>query len=136
MATLESGWRTFKVTAKDGGTVESSWANIRLSDDTQVGIGLDITERKRAEADLKKARDNLEETVRERSGQLQATVTALENEMQARSELENHLRQWSRVFMDAADPIVIEDMSGMRHHHRYEPGGGKGIRLVARRADR
>jgi PAS domain S-box-containing protein len=113
MATLESGWRTFKVTAKDGGTVESSWANIRLSDDTQVGIGIDITERKRAEAGLKKARDNLEETVRERTGQLQATVTALENEMQARSELENQLRQWSRVFMDAADPIVIEDMSGI-----------------------
>ena len=113
MATLKSGWRTFKVTAKDGGTVESSWANIRLSDDTQVGIGIDITERKRAEADLKKARDNLEETVRERTGQLQATVTALENEMQARSELENQLRQWSRVFMDAADPIVIEDMSGI-----------------------
>jgi hypothetical protein len=52
--------------------------------------------------------------VRERTGQLQATVTALKNEMQdCRSELENQLRQWSRVFMDAADPIVIEDMTGI-----------------------
>jgi hypothetical protein len=63
---------------------------------------------------LKKTRDNLEETVRERTGQLQTTVTALKNEMQdCRSELENQLRQWSRVFMDAADPIVIEDMTGI-----------------------
>ena len=113
MASLESGWRIFKVTAKDGGPVESSWANICLSDDTQVGIGIDITEGKKAEADLKKARDDLEATVRERTAQLQATVTALENEMQARSELENQLRQWSRVFMDAADPIVIENMTGI-----------------------
>jgi PAS domain S-box-containing protein len=62
---------------------------------------------------LRKARDNLEATVRERTEQLQATVTALENEMQARSELENQLQQWSRVFMDAADPIIIEDMTGI-----------------------
>jgi PAS domain S-box-containing protein len=248
MASLEAGWRVFKVTTKDGDTVESSWANIRLSNDTQVGIGIDIRERKhfetslresrlqaqrrlaeleaiydsapiglcvfdrdsrylrindhlaeingisasdhigrtirevvpdladeaekifkrvldsgravldfelsgatpaqpgvqrswiehwlplknpggqvigvavtaeettqqkKAEADLKKARDNLESKVRERTTQLQTTVTALENEMQARSNLENQLRQWSRVFMDAADPIIIENLSGI-----------------------
>ena len=112
MESLQTGWRVFKVTARDGGMVESSWANIRLSDDTQVGIGIDITERKRAEADLKQARDDLETKVQERTGQLQTTVTALENEMQTRSELENQLRKWSRVFMDAADPIIIEDLSG------------------------
>jgi len=112
LESLETGWRTFKVTAKDGSTVESSWANIRLSDDTQVGIGIDITERKRAEAALKEARNDLVIKVQERTAQLEATVTALENEMQARSELENQLRQWSRVFMDAADPIIIENLSG------------------------
>jgi PAS domain S-box-containing protein len=247
MESLQTGWRVFKVTARDGGVVESSWANTRLSDDTQVGIGIDIrekthfetslrvsqdearhrlteletiyasvplglcvfdhrfrylrindrlaeinglpasehigrtprevlpdlagpaeeifkqvlesgrpvldfelsgttparpgiqrtwiehwlplkdragrvigvnvvaeeiTERKRAEAELKKAREELETKVRERTGQLKASVTALENEMQTRSELENQLRQWSRVFMDAADPIIIENLSG------------------------
>jgi PAS domain S-box-containing protein len=91
MESLETGWRTFKVTAGDGGTVESSWANIRLSDDTWVGVGIDV---------------------RERTAQLKATVAALENEMLVRQELENKLRQWSRVFMDAADPIIIEDLSG------------------------
>ncbi len=247
MESLETGWRVFKVTAADGGTVESSWANIRLTDDTRVGIGIDIrerthfqtslresqdqarrrlaeletiyasapiglcvldrrlrylrindhlaeinglpasehigrtprdvvpdlagpaeelfnrvlesgqpvlnfelsgttparpgvqrtwiehwlplkdsagqvvgvnvvaeeiTERKRAEAALKKARNNLEVKVRERTAELQTTVTALQNEMQVRKDLENQLRQWSRVFMDAADPIIIENLSG------------------------
>jgi PAS domain S-box-containing protein len=49
MQSLESGWRDFRIRAKDGRTVETSWANIRLSDDTQVGIGIDIGERKAAE---------------------------------------------------------------------------------------
>lgn len=92
MESLETGWRTFKVTAENGGIVESSWANIRLSDDTRVGIGIDV---------------------RERTAQLKATVAALENEMRARKNLENKLRQWSRVFMDAADPIIIENLSGI-----------------------
>ena len=91
MESLETGWRTFKVTAKDGEKVESAWANIRLSDDTQVGVGIDI---------------------RERTAQLEATVAALEKENQARRDLENKLRQWARVFMDAADPIIIENLSG------------------------
>jgi PAS domain S-box-containing protein len=92
MESLESGWRTFKVTAREGRTVESSWANIRLSDDTRVGVGIDV---------------------RERSAQLKASLAALEKEMQARKELENKLRQWSRVFMDAADPVIIENLSGI-----------------------
>jgi PAS domain S-box-containing protein len=91
MESLETGWRTFKVTARDGDSVESAWANIRLSDDTRVGIGIDI---------------------RERTAELKATVAALQNEMQARRDLENKLRQWARVFMDAADPIIIENLSG------------------------
>ncbi len=81
-----------------------------------IGVNVvaeEITERKRAEEALKKARHSLEIKVRERTAQLQATVTSLENEMQARKVLENQLRQWSRVFMDAADPIIIEDLSGI-----------------------
>lgn len=46
MQSVEPGWREFRVTAKDGSIVESSWANVRLPDGTQIGIGLDIRERK------------------------------------------------------------------------------------------
>ena len=50
MRSLKPGWRDLLLTAKDGSVIETAWANIRLSDDTRVGIGIDIRERKRAEA--------------------------------------------------------------------------------------
>jgi C4-dicarboxylate-specific signal transduction histidine kinase len=46
-----------------------------------------------SEAALKEAHNDLELKVRDRTAQLEATVTALENEMQARNALENQLRQ-------------------------------------------
>lgn len=42
------GWLDTPMVTRMGALVETSWANIRLSDGTRVGIGLDITERKRA----------------------------------------------------------------------------------------
>ena len=54
MTSLPSGWRDIEMTTKDGRVVATSWANLRLSDDTQVGIGIDITERKQAEAALRR----------------------------------------------------------------------------------
>jgi len=53
MQSLEPGWREWKVTAKDGSIVESSWANISLADTTRIGIGIDLRERKRAEEALR-----------------------------------------------------------------------------------
>jgi PAS domain S-box-containing protein len=53
MASLKGGWRDFRVTAKDGSVVDSTWANIRLSDDRVVGIGIDMRERKAAESALR-----------------------------------------------------------------------------------
>jgi PAS domain S-box-containing protein len=55
MQSLEPGWRDFVLRAKDGSLVESSWANIRLSDDTRVGIGIDIRERKASERALRES---------------------------------------------------------------------------------
>lgn len=52
MQSLKPGWRNLLLAAKDGSVVDTAWANIRLSDDTRVGIGIDIRERKRAEAAL------------------------------------------------------------------------------------
>ncbi|MCM2465967.1 PAS domain S-box protein [Methanoculleus oceani] len=57
MRSLEPGWRDFVLRAKDGSFVESSWANIRLSDDTRVGIGIDIRERKAAERALRESEE-------------------------------------------------------------------------------
>lgn len=62
MAALTEGWRDFRVTTRDGAVVESSWSNIRLSDDTQVGIGIDLRERKQAERALRENRAYLQLT--------------------------------------------------------------------------
>ncbi|HEX3034112.1 MAG TPA: PAS domain S-box protein [Thermodesulfobacteriota bacterium] len=53
MKSLQEGWKDLKVTTKDGDWVESSWSNIRLSDNTHIGIGIDIRERKQAENRLR-----------------------------------------------------------------------------------
>lgn len=57
MQSLEPGWRDFVLRAKNGSLVESSWANIRLSDDTRIGIGIDIRERKAGERALRESEE-------------------------------------------------------------------------------
>lgn len=79
MQSLNSGWKDFKVTTKEGSTVDSSWANVRIPDGRQVGIGIDIRERKIMEEELKQARDNLELKVRERTAELKYQGDLLKN---------------------------------------------------------
>lgn len=43
------GWMDIRMRTRDGGTLDTMWANVALSDDRRVGIGLDISDRKRAE---------------------------------------------------------------------------------------
>lgn len=57
-------WRDFRVRTRDGRLVESSWTNVRLSDDTQLGIGVDLTERKRVEAALRESEEALRQADR------------------------------------------------------------------------
>ncbi|MEX0770383.1 MAG: PAS domain S-box protein [Balneolaceae bacterium] len=47
MANPGQGWKDLEMVTKSGKSVQTSWTNIRLSDDTLIGIGWDITERKR-----------------------------------------------------------------------------------------
>ncbi|MGE5255154.1 MAG: PAS domain S-box protein [Hyphomicrobiales bacterium] len=83
------------------------------------GTSQDITDRKTAEQALRASEDalrqtneRLEEIVRQRTAQLEDTVAALKNEVVVRRKIQTQLHQLSRVFMDAADPITIEDLSG------------------------
>ncbi|MFP4472519.1 MAG: PAS domain-containing protein [Candidatus Omnitrophota bacterium] len=59
MRSLKPGWEDLKTTAKDGSVVDSSWANIRLSDNRQVGIGIDVRERKAHVAALTNEKEKL-----------------------------------------------------------------------------
>jgi PAS domain S-box-containing protein len=52
----QPGWRDIKMATKPGAAVETSWSMVRLSDGSRVGIGLDVTDRKRFEAEMRGAR--------------------------------------------------------------------------------
>lgn len=56
----ETGWKEFNTVTKDGEEVISSWTNIRLSDETQIGIGIDLRELKKSEAELRESEQLLE----------------------------------------------------------------------------
>lgn len=56
MAACE-GWKDIRMRARSGAMIETSWANVRLADGRQVGIGLDISERRRAEQDLRNSEE-------------------------------------------------------------------------------
>jgi PAS domain S-box-containing protein len=61
----DRSWRDFHLRTKDGREIDASWANFRLSDGTMIGIGQDVTERKRVEKDRER-----------RAAQLQALADA------------------------------------------------------------
>ncbi|WP_428235908.1 PAS domain S-box protein [Gracilimonas sp.] len=52
MAEADGEWHTFEVLDKAGNTRIQEWSNIKLSDDTTIGIGLDVTDIKQKEQKL------------------------------------------------------------------------------------
>jgi PAS domain S-box-containing protein len=57
MASLKPGFRDIIMRTKDGRDIETSWANVEIPDGRQVGVGLDISERKKLENELVTARE-------------------------------------------------------------------------------
>ncbi len=63
MAAAEPGvWRDIAMTARDGSGLESSWTNVRISGGRTIGIGLDVTERKRAEWEREQLQEQLHQS--------------------------------------------------------------------------
>lgn len=59
MMEASPGRRDFRVQTRKGGTLESAWANVKLSDGSQIGIGIDIRERKKLEERAKISEERL-----------------------------------------------------------------------------
>lgn len=49
----DGSWNDFDIQAKDGEILKTSWSTIRISDDTFLGIGVDVTERDKLEKQVK-----------------------------------------------------------------------------------
>ncbi len=93
-----SEWREFSMRTKSGKTMISEWSNIRLYEGTQIGIGIDVTDRKRAEENLRRLNEELEQKVAERTKKLQTLVGELtlaeQKERQRLAKiLHDHLQQ-------------------------------------------
>jgi len=73
---------------------------------------MDISEHSKTSEAPKDFSTQLEKMVKERTVELEGAVTKLENEIAERKSVQTKLHQLSWVFRDAADPIIIEDLSG------------------------
>jgi len=59
VAAATGEWADFRIRVRDGRTIDATFASIRLSDGTNISIGQDITERKRAERQLRETAEQL-----------------------------------------------------------------------------
>jgi PAS domain S-box-containing protein len=59
IATTKGEWLDFNTRVRNGRVIATTWANVRLSDGTSVGIGQDITERKQVEHESRRANERL-----------------------------------------------------------------------------
>ena len=48
-------WKDFRTRTRDGRTIDTAWASVRLSDGTLVGVGQDLSERRRLESEYRQA---------------------------------------------------------------------------------
>ena len=60
-AAARGEWVDFKTRTRDGRMIDTTWAVVNLTDGTTLGIGEDITERKRAEEQLQRSLKQLRE---------------------------------------------------------------------------
>ncbi|HKJ78054.1 MAG TPA: ATP-binding protein, partial [Prolixibacteraceae bacterium] len=60
MQSLQPGYVDIIMRTKDGRDIETSWANVKIHDGLQVGVGFDISDRKRMENELISARKKAE----------------------------------------------------------------------------
>ncbi len=115
MRSLQPGWRDLTLVAKDGRRTETSWANVKLSDDRMIGIGVDISERKRTERCLRAAQKELEEKVRQRTAELQMRadqLSRLASELTVAEQRERH--RLAQVLHDHLQQLLVAAQMRLR----------------------
>ncbi|REL24962.1 PAS domain S-box protein [Rhodohalobacter sp. SW132] len=55
MQQADHSWENFRICARDGEVLNTTWMNMELSDDLKIGVGIDLTEVKGLEEQLKLA---------------------------------------------------------------------------------
>jgi len=116
MHSLEPGWRDFRVTGKSGSVVESSWANIRLSDDRQIGIGIDIRKYLEAERVLARDKRKLEELVRDKTREM----LRIQREINRENRLADIGKLAASVAHELRNPLATINISSFNLKNKTE----------------
>lgn len=90
------GWTDFRTRTRDGRVIDTAWATVGLSDGTIIGIGQDVTDRKRAEAE----RERLYREVAASRTELEVLSRRL---IEAQEEERSHL---ARELHDEIGPVL------------------------------
>ena len=62
MMEAKPGWRDLNMMTRSGDMLQASWFSVRLSDGSQIGIGIDVGRRKKMEQDLLRLAKAIEQT--------------------------------------------------------------------------
>ncbi len=112
---LPTGPDEFIINKKGGGqaVVEVSTFPVKIKGKHLVlGIARDITERKKVEDALKKAHDELELRVKERTSELTAANEKLQCEIEERKRIEKELLLKAQLLDRATDSIIVHGLDG------------------------
>ncbi len=110
---VQSIQHTFRGKRKDGTLIDLEVHGTRteLNGKTVViGIAHDVTERKRAEEALRKAHDELEIRVQERTTELRETNKILQAEINEHKQAEEKIREQAALLDKAQDAIGVRDL--------------------------
>ena len=77
MVSGSTKWKDFKTTTRHGTVIDTAWTNISLPDGVSMGIGQDVTERKRAEDEIRRQAEQMRRTV-------EGAVLAMSNVVETR----------------------------------------------------
>ena len=98
-------WGDFRVRTREGRDIDTLWADVTLSDGTVIGIGQDVTQRKRAEEEIRKLNEELEQRVVQRTAQLEA----VNRELEAFSYAVSHDLRAPLRSIDGFSKALVED---------------------------
>ncbi len=107
------GWRDFQLEVKDGRVLDISWATVRLSDGTSIGIGQDITQHKYQEAQIqarnRRLKQAMQETDHRVKNNLQSVAALLDMQILANEEAVP-VKELTQVRMHIITLASIHDM--------------------------
>jgi PAS domain S-box-containing protein len=116
IALANGKFREYEVHARDGTIRIQQWANFVLPSGFPISLGYDVTKRKRAEEEVRKLNEELEQRVRTRTSQLEEAYGQLEEEIGQRLNAEERARHHQEELAHALRVQTMGEMaSGLAH---------------------